>query len=628
MAPGTAAAFGIAPQTNDAAQYVRMSTEHQRYSTANQMAAIGEYAAAREIRVVKTYVDEAKSGLALEGRTGLQQLLRDVIDGTPGFGTVLVYDISRWGRFQDIDESAHYEFLCRKAGVSVRYCAEPFENDGTTFTAVYKTFKRAMAADFSKDLSVKVFRGQCTAIRLGFRQGAGPCYGLRRMLIGYDGSRKGVLSLGQWKALSSDKIILVPGPAEEVETVRNIFTWFVEKRMGAIEIARHLTDAGVPNARGHAWCPATIRHMLRNEIYVGTNVFGKTSQKLLGERRKNPRSEWIRREDAFEAIVDRDLFDRAQAILQQPLRYLPDEEIVARLKQLYAREGRISDSVVRGAPDLPCTHTIRKRIGNAAYLHALVGAVPHGAFRFGHVAALMHRLEREAMDAVLADSPDLREVHASSKKLTAVLGKDLTLRISAAQPSLLLSGDWFWTVALSLTQRGDWNLVIRCDVERNCALDYLLLPRWGYRIGRVPLHRELPPEFEARKFETLAAAISELPTLWRLPALPDNRFGPGKYLPLRQYLESVGEEVIELTLSEIVQVIGADLPESAHCHIWWGNGRSPKIRSVQAKAWMGAGYLAYLEVEQRVATFRRMTVGQRGMMGCADVTVGCPGSHQ
>lgn len=41
-----------------------------------------------------------------------------------------VYDVSRGGRFQDTDESAHYEFLCRRAEIAVPYCAEQFENDG------------------------------------------------------------------------------------------------------------------------------------------------------------------------------------------------------------------------------------------------------------------------------------------------------------------------------------------------------------------------------------------------------------------------------------------------------------------------------------------------------------------
>ena len=84
-----------------AAQYVRMSTEHQQYSTENQRDKIREYAAKRGIEIVQTYADEGKSGLRLDGRQALQQLIRDVESGQADFQMILVYDVSRWGRFQD-----------------------------------------------------------------------------------------------------------------------------------------------------------------------------------------------------------------------------------------------------------------------------------------------------------------------------------------------------------------------------------------------------------------------------------------------------------------------------------------------------------------------------------------------
>jgi hypothetical protein len=94
-----------------AAQYVRMSTDHQQYSTANQQDAIARYARERGLDIVRTYADEGRSGLTFAGRPGLRALLDDVIHGRADFHTVLVFDISRWGRFQDTDESACYEYL-------------------------------------------------------------------------------------------------------------------------------------------------------------------------------------------------------------------------------------------------------------------------------------------------------------------------------------------------------------------------------------------------------------------------------------------------------------------------------------------------------------------------------------
>jgi hypothetical protein len=80
-----------------AAQYVRMSTEHQRYSTENQSDAILQYAVRYGFDIVRTYADNGKSGLRLDGRDALKQLLIDVQGGSPGFKAVLVYDVSRWG---------------------------------------------------------------------------------------------------------------------------------------------------------------------------------------------------------------------------------------------------------------------------------------------------------------------------------------------------------------------------------------------------------------------------------------------------------------------------------------------------------------------------------------------------
>src|SRR5438270_1284969 len=124
-----------------AAQYVRKSTEHQKYSTHNQIEAIAAYAARQNLTIVRTYADEGRSGLTLDGRDALQALINDVRSGSANFEFILVYDISRWGRFQDADESAYYEFICKEAGIQMLYCAEQFENDGSLMSTMLKNMK-------------------------------------------------------------------------------------------------------------------------------------------------------------------------------------------------------------------------------------------------------------------------------------------------------------------------------------------------------------------------------------------------------------------------------------------------------------------------------------------------------
>ena len=111
------------------------------------------------------------SGLNITGRSGLNQLMTDVENKQVDFNSLLVYDVSRWGRFQNVDESAYYEYILKRAGIRVHYCAEQFENDGNMSPFVLKTLKRPLAAEYSRELSVKVFSGQCLLIELGICQG-------------------------------------------------------------------------------------------------------------------------------------------------------------------------------------------------------------------------------------------------------------------------------------------------------------------------------------------------------------------------------------------------------------------------------------------------------------------------
>ena len=265
------------------------------------------------MEIVATYSDEARSGLRLENRPGMQQMLADAQGKDSGFDTILVYDISRWGRFQDTDEAASLEFACKKAKVQVHYCKEQFINDGSPMATVIKALKRSMAAEYSRELSEKVFAGQCRLIEHGFRQGGMAGYGLRRMRVDQNGEPQGLLDRGQYKSLQTDRVILVSGPDKEVETVRWIYGQFVDDGTLEGEIAALLNERGVETDLGRPWTRGTVHQVLTNEKYIGHNVYNRHSYKLKERHVDNPVEEWVRADGAFEAIVDEKLFYTARA---------------------------------------------------------------------------------------------------------------------------------------------------------------------------------------------------------------------------------------------------------------------------------------------------------------------------
>jgi DNA invertase Pin-like site-specific DNA recombinase len=355
------------------AQYLRMSTEHQQYSLENQSTAILEYAQSHNFDVVRTYSDVAKSGVAFRHRVGLRQLLQDVVAGGPIFRAILVYDVSRWGRFQDTDEAAYYEFLCKKAGVPVHDCAETFANDGTLPSLIMKALKRTMAGEFSRELGVKVLAGHKRLARLGFRQGAIPGYGLRRMLVSASGVPKQELRDGERKSIATDRVILVPGPAHEVQGVKDIYRMLVSEKLSITEIAREMNRRCVAYIGGSECSYEGVRAVLTSPKYTGCHVYGRTSMRLSTPRVKLPRSDWVLTPGAFEPLVDQSDFSEAQTILQERTFNKSDEDLLDALRALLASKGRLSRSVVRHSAEVPSPSTYVYRFGSLARAYELIG---------------------------------------------------------------------------------------------------------------------------------------------------------------------------------------------------------------------------------------------------------------
>lgn len=387
----------LPPTLLRAAEYVRMSTDLQCYSIANQQACLHAYAAEHQLTIVRTYTDGGRSGLRLSRREGLQQLLADVIGGNAPFEVILVYDVSRWGRFQDADEAAHYEFLCRRAGKQVVYCAEPFDNDGSPMASIVKGLKRVMAGEYSRELSDKVFRGQARRASLGFHVGARAAYGLRRMIIDQHGQPRGLMEFGQRKALQSDHVILVPGPEEEVTTVRQVFRWFLDDGCNYQQIADRLNHARTPPPAGlRYWSRYQVKGMLSNEKYVGTMVYNRTSSRLATARIHNPPSAWVRVPQAFVPLIAAAEFDEARLRRADNPRKHRRKDLIAHLRQVLAQHGYLSGTLLRRLKSGPAPETYVKHFGS---IDAALAAAGYDRAQDPRASARRHATTRQRMNA-------------------------------------------------------------------------------------------------------------------------------------------------------------------------------------------------------------------------------------
>ncbi|MBS0247545.1 MAG: recombinase family protein [Proteobacteria bacterium] len=454
-----------------------MSTDHQRYSIDYQKSAIGAYAAQNGFNIVRSYIDPGKSGVRIERRDALKQLLNDVQSGQPAFCTILVYDVSRWGRFQDFDESAHYEFICKRAGVPVVYCAEQFENDGTVVAQIIKNLKRAMAGEFSRELSVKVHEGHRKSFLQGHFQGGIAPYAFRRMLVDERRSPRGLLKDGERRHFETDNVILVPGPKQEQDTVRRIFRLFVRQRMPREHIADLLNSENLLNARQRPWRGNQILRILRNEKYVGNLVYGLTAQKLLGTAVRTPQHSWLRITRAHAPIVDRDLFDAAQSILDNPWWYYTDSQMLDYLTAAFCVQGHLTTRLLNESKFTPAGPCYHERFGSISEAYRLIGYKQ----TFGYPKnrpAIVPRVHRDLICRLISCTENgggTAKYDERRKTLKINQTTDVgVVVIPYTEPRTDVAG---WTLHNFKFFRGDVIFAARLNRKNSRVLDYYLLPR-------------------------------------------------------------------------------------------------------------------------------------------------------
>jgi DNA invertase Pin-like site-specific DNA recombinase len=293
-----------------AAIYLRRSTDKQEYSLDDQEKPILEFAHTHGHEIVARFVDDAVSGMSVNGRDDFKRMIELGTQKNPPFEIILVYDVSRFSRTHP-DEAAHYEFVLHENGVHVIYVAEPFAGDDSIGDMLMKPMKRTLAHMFSLEQSQKVLRGSKTNAARGYSNGGSGAYAYDRLLVDHAGQPIRVLKPGERKHEKTERVTLVPSNNGRPEVVSRIFHLFAEEKLGRRAIANVLNAEGIPSPTGGKWFASTIGHILRNPVYRGTRVYNRKARraKVITDK---PETERIVKENAHPAIVPPELFDKAQ----------------------------------------------------------------------------------------------------------------------------------------------------------------------------------------------------------------------------------------------------------------------------------------------------------------------------
>lgn len=307
--------FGKQDKKRKAIAYYRHSAEDkQENSVPLQREQTESFANKYNIEIIHEEKDEGKSGLSAS-RPGFEALFENWIlnPDAPNFDYVFVLDVTRWGRFQDPDEAAYWEMQCKKRGMQVIYISKGFpREEERLLTSLETSIGRYMAAEYSRQLSDKVWHGSVKVSEQGFSAGGTAPYGYNRVLFDENKQRIGVLQPGAHKVIANQRVTFEPATDGTQETVKYIFNTFVDSWIRPADIAERLNDQNIPTSTGKNWDSHKVIGVLSNETYTGTLIYNKTWKRLKQKQRKNPADQWVRCVDAFEGLVDRKTFEATQ----------------------------------------------------------------------------------------------------------------------------------------------------------------------------------------------------------------------------------------------------------------------------------------------------------------------------
>lgn len=300
------------------AYYRHSAKDKQENSVEIQQEHIKNFCKEHNIDLLHEEADRGYSGLSSD-RPWFSSLFDNWVlnEDSENFDYILVYDISRWWRFQNPDESGYYEYLCRRYWIKVVYVSKWFEQEENSLLFhLQSSIERYSVAEYSRWLSIKVHNGCVKVVRQGFSAGGRAPFWYVRILLNENKEPVRILQKGEHKQISNQRVTFAVSNKEASKVVRNIFEWFGKEGLSIHQIVYLLNAKKILSPGGKEWSYDKVLRILKNPAYIGTRIYNKTSNKLKKWYKKNNQKDWIIVKKSFPALIKQKDFYKVQKLLK------------------------------------------------------------------------------------------------------------------------------------------------------------------------------------------------------------------------------------------------------------------------------------------------------------------------
>ena len=290
--------------------YCRLSDEEKKHkneseSITNQRAISRDYCEKHDIIIVKEFVDDGYSGGNFE-RPGFQAMLDHLSTGKANM--VITKDLSRLGR--DMTESSYYaERFFPENGIHYLAPGNDFDSMGDNLMA---PFQFAMNDVYLRDTSRKVKQTLDMKRKKG-KYAACPPYGYKKaerttdQLVPDENTAPIVRQIFEWASTGLSTRTIANKLNEQC---------IIPPLKYRVEYRDKFTPQGASRASDY-WNYTTVKRILRNRVYLGHTVLGKTRKVNVKSKKKIsiPQEDWCFTENTHEPLVTQEQFDRAEHFL-------------------------------------------------------------------------------------------------------------------------------------------------------------------------------------------------------------------------------------------------------------------------------------------------------------------------
>lgn len=318
--------------------YCRVSTQEQaqRDALAVQVEEAQNAVKSNEWVLVDQYI-EMESGTTKHGRSEYMRLLDDIKDKNK-FDIIVIKSLDRLNR------SAKNWYL---------FVEELVNNDKLLYIymdrAFYKTddrlisgVKAILAEQYSRDLSSKINNAH------EYRQKNGTTVLINNNTYGY--------------VKNPDKSVSIH--PEEAEMIRKIYR-LAAQGCGSRTISKILYQDGIRNRNGNQLEESSIRRIIKNPLFKGIVVMNKRHFDFEKKKEiKNPESEWIYHQGLVPAIVEEELWEKANKMLKLSAAQVKGAGRQKKHRELYDFSGKL----ICGECGAPYYKTFRRQYSNPEHV--------------------------------------------------------------------------------------------------------------------------------------------------------------------------------------------------------------------------------------------------------------------